>query len=259
VAIDRKVNYEPVAPDYDRRYRENDYSGIQHCLLDFVSDPPSAEVLETGCGTGHWLAVLSQAGCKVAGLELSRQMLAMAKEKVPDLVLVQGRAEAIPWPAQTFDRIVCINAFHHFVNKQDFIQEARRTLRPGGGLLIVGLDPHTDLDRWWIYDYFPQVIDIDRKRFPAGRVIRDMLKQNGFTQCLTSEVQHMPIRLPARYALEKGLLHKNSTSQLFILSQEEYQAGMDRLVRDIESAEASRSPLNIAADLRIYATAGWVE
>ena len=40
--------------------------------------------------------------------------------------------------------------------------EARRVLRAGGSLMSVGLDPHTALDQWWIYDYFPGALAADR-------------------------------------------------------------------------------------------------
>jgi hypothetical protein len=68
----------------------------------------------------------------------------------------------------------------------------------------------------------------------------------------------MPIHIPARYAMEKGFLAKTTTSQLIVLTHEEYNRGIRQLQRDIESAEASRSTLTIGADLRVYATIGWV-
>jgi hypothetical protein len=69
----------------------------------------------------------------------------------------------------------------------------------------------------------------------------------------------MPIQLSAVYALEKGQLAKNSTSQLIVLTDEEYNLGIDRLKRDLEEAEARGSTLSIYADLRICASTGWVE
>jgi ubiquinone/menaquinone biosynthesis C-methylase UbiE len=258
MSLDRSVNYEHIAPVFDRRYQENDYAGIERSLLEFVGSPPCKDVLEVGCGTGHWLEVLANAGYRAVGLEPARKMLEVAGSRLTDSVLVQGRAEALPWSESAFDRIVCINAFHQFSEQEKFIQQARRILRPGGGILISGLDPHTGLDRWWIYDYFPRVIEIDRERYPPAHKIQAMMLQNGFVECRTVETLHMPIRQPARYALEKGLLAKTSTSQLIVLTDEEYNRGMNQLLRDIESAEAAKRTFTIYADLRVYATTGWV-
>src|SRR5215467_889490 len=61
----------------------------------------------------------------------------------------------------SLDRIFAINAFHHFVDKRAFAGEARRVLRPAGRLLTIGLDPHTGLDQWWVYDYFPAALAAD--------------------------------------------------------------------------------------------------
>jgi hypothetical protein len=44
----------------------------------------------------------------------------------------------------------------------------------------------------------------------------------------TSEVQHLPVRVSARAAIEQGLLNKGGTSQLAVLPDEEYERGLDR-------------------------------
>lgn len=185
-------------------------------------------------------------------------MLQAAKPKRLSTGLIQGCAEFLPWQNGTFDRLFCLNAFHHFSDKKLFISESRRVIRPGGGILIIGLDPHTGLDRWWIYDYFPQVLDIDKARYPATTGIRQMLAEAGFVNCHTIEALHWPIELSARTALESGRLDKTTTSQLTILTDNEYGTGISRLICDIEAAEAQRKVYNIFADLRMYATTAWL-
>ncbi len=131
-------------------------------------------------------------------------------------------------------------------------------LGSGAGILIVGLDPHTGLDKWWIYNYFPQVVDIDKSRYPSTRRIREMLQKHGFSNCQTIEALHFPDRLAARTALETGRLAKSTTSQLTVLTDHEYEEGIAWLVRDIQSAEAKGETLVIEADLRVYSTTGWL-
>ncbi len=58
----KSVNYDIIAPVYDRRYEENDYSGVERALLDFIGEDQSAQILEVGCGTGHWLTLLDRRG-----------------------------------------------------------------------------------------------------------------------------------------------------------------------------------------------------
>src|SRR6185436_15957866 len=106
-------------------------------------------------------------------------MLVRAKAAAPQARLVRARAEDLPWRTATFDRVFCINALHHFADRARFFTEARRILKPHGGLLTIGKDPHTDHDTWWVYDYFDETRGIDRARFARVRTLRGELTQAG--------------------------------------------------------------------------------
>ena len=141
------VNYDSIAATYDRRYLENDYSGVERALMAFVGPNATGRVLEVGCGTGHWLRLLGESGMRVAGVDASGNMLSYARARALGAALAHGRAEHLPLRSQTFERVFCINAFHHFEDKVGFLSEAHRVLVPGGQVMTVGLDPHTATDR----------------------------------------------------------------------------------------------------------------
>ncbi len=248
------VNYDSIAATYDQRYVENDYSGVERTLTTFVGSNVTGRVLEVGCGTGHWLRLLGDRGLRVAGVDASGNMLTYARERAPGAALAHGRAEHLPWGSQTFERVFCINAFHHFEDKVGFLAEARRVLVPGGQMMTVGLDPHTGTDRWYIYQYFEPVLAIDRRRYSSSSQIREWMRALQFSSVRTSEVQHLPVSLSARAAIEKGRLRKGATSQLAVLTDEEYQRGVERIRRAVESAEALGESLCLTADLRLHAT-----
>jgi len=257
--VTRRVDYDQIATTYDRRYQQNDYSGVEAALIAFVGERFDQRVLEVGCGTGHWLRLFGDRGSRVTGLDASAQMLAHAKTQAPRrAALVQGLAERLPWTRESFDRVFCINAFHHFQDKVAFLTEAMRVLRPGGLVMTVGLDPHAGVDRWYIYEYFENALEIDRRRYPASSQIREWMQAAGFDDCVTREIQHMSVRLTAREALEQGRLEKSATSQLSVLPDGEYDRGIDRVRAAIESAEVRGESLSLGADLRLYATFGAV-
>ena len=258
MTLDRRVDYDAIAGRYDRRYQENDYSGIERALVAFVGNAP-LRVLEVGCGTGHWLASLAARGHAVDGADASSAMLAKARAAPADARLVHARAERLPWRSGCFDRVFCVNAFHHFEGKSAFLAEAQRVLRPGGGILVVGLDPHTGLDRWWIYDAFPPVLAIDRRRYPPAAEIRCGMLAAGFARAKTSLAQHIPWQGTARAARAEGRFDKSWTSQLSVLSDDEFAAGALRIEREIEAAAQRGEESMLYADLRLYATAGWVD
>ena len=254
----RSVDYDHIAHLYDRRYQENDYSGVEAALIAFVGEYFDQRVLEVGCGTGHWLRSFGGRGIRMTGLDFSAQMLAYAKAQAPSATLARGSAEHLPFASESFERVFCINALHHFQDKVAFLREALRVLRPGGTMMTVGLDPHTGVDRWYIYEYFDDVLAIDRRRYPASSQIREWMRVAGFADSVTREIQHLPVRLGARAALERGRLDKSMTSQLGVLTDEEYRQGVARIREAIESAEARGESLYLTADLRLYATAGSV-
>ena len=124
--------------------------------------------------------------------------------------------------------------------------------------MTIGLDPHAGVDQWYIYEYFDNVLEIDRRRYSASSQIREWMRAIGFADCVTREIQHLPVRLAARPALEQGRLDKNVTSQLSVLTDAEYRQGIDRIREAVESAEGRGESLYLSADLRLYATFGAV-
>lgn len=252
------VNYDSIAASYDQRYLINDYSGVEEALMAFVGRNLTGRVLEVGCGTGHWLRLLMERGIRVAGVDASYNMLDYAQDQAPGAALAQGRAEQLPWANVAFERLFCINAFHHFEDKLRFLAEARRVLGSSGQMMTVGLDPHVGIDHWYIYEYFEPVLEIDKRRYPASSEIREWMEALRFSNVRTCEVQHLPVRLPARTAIKQGRLDRCATSQLAVLTDEEYQRGRDRILRALESADARGETLHLSADLRLYATYGSV-
>ena len=177
------VNYDSIAANYDRRYAINDYSGVEEAWLAFVGQDFAGRVLEVGCGTGHWLRLLAERGIRVAGVDASHNMLDYAHDQAPRAALAHARAEHLPWATEAFERLFCINALHHFEDKRRFLAEARRVLRPGGQLMTIGLDPHTGVDRWYIYEYFDPVLEIDKRRYPATSQIREWMHAASVCGC----------------------------------------------------------------------------
>jgi ubiquinone/menaquinone biosynthesis C-methylase UbiE len=249
----RVTDYDSIADRFDTRYHQYSYDGVRDTLLNFLG-PQSSAALEVGCGTGHWLGVSAGRGF-LAGVEPSSHMLGRARVAAPEARLVRARAEELPWRDASFDRIFCVNALHHFADRGRFFAEARRVLKPGGGLLTIGKDPHTDRDDWWVYQYFEETRAIDLDRFARVRTLRGEMALAGFAWTESMEAEHMEIVYPASEALANGIVDAAFTSQLTVLSDGEFQRGVDRLRKANEDAGGE---LQLVADVRLYATVGWV-
>ena len=242
----RPVDYDAVAAEFDRRYARNQYEGTQSTLAQFLGGGRPA-TLEVGCGTGHWLALIAPRLDTTAGMDFSWKMLERAQLAAPGALLARATAERIPFATGSFDRVFAVIAFHHFTDHAAFVAECRRVLRPGGAFMTIGLDPSTGLDRWWVYDFFPAALAADRQRYPTTKRIREMLAAVGFIDAHTSIAQHMPAERTFEEAERTGSLTRNSTSQLLVITDEEFESGMRRIREE--------RPV-LRADLRLYATMG---
>lgn len=252
----RRVDYDAIAAEYDNRYRDTSYPGLEAALCQHVADAPGLRVLEVGCGSGHFVQVLGRQGAQVLGLDASLGMLEQARKRAGNALLVRGSAERLPCASRGFDRVCAINALHHFGDKRAFLREAARVLRRGGSIFSVGLDPHQGLDRWFVYDYFRPTLALDCARFPAASEIWELMDEAGFSDCASFEVERLKLAVPAREALASGKLARHTTSQLAILSDTEYAAGIARIERELARAESAGETLLLRVDLRLYASIG---
>jgi ubiquinone/menaquinone biosynthesis C-methylase UbiE len=256
----RVTNYDSIADRYDARYGLLSYNGIRDTLLNFLGDAPTA-ALEVGCGTGHWLAALQARLAErrvLAGIDPSAPMLARARLAAPAARLIRARAEDLPCCDEAFDRVFCVNALHHFTDRHRFFAEARRVLKPGGGLLTIGKDPHGERDTWWVYDYFEDTREIDRARFAQVKTLRGELTRAGFAWVESFEADHIEAVHPAAAALADGpdgAVARSFTSQLTVLSDAEFARGVARIR---EANAAAGGELQLVADFRLYATIGWL-
>jgi SAM-dependent methyltransferase len=106
-------------------------------LLDTLPEPPRTG-LDFACGTGRVLAFLGERGIEATGVDISPDMLAVAREHCPDAHLVEGDVTARPDLVRgPFD---VVTAFRFFLNAEpelraEALRWLRGVVRPGGRLV----------------------------------------------------------------------------------------------------------------------------
>jgi ubiquinone/menaquinone biosynthesis C-methylase UbiE len=104
---------------------------------------PGERVLDIGVGPGFLAAEMAEEvgpGGRVAGVDPSESMLALARRRDAPLELVPGDALALPFPDDTFDAAVATQVYEYVTDMPAALAEARRVLRAGGRLLILDTD-----------------------------------------------------------------------------------------------------------------------
>ncbi len=244
------VNYDALAPTYNQRFEEDkDRPETARALLELAGDLNAQRVLEVGCGTGRWLAELRTVTNRCYGLDPSRGMLAQASCRGASIRLTQGRGESLPFPDGRFDLVYCVNAIHHMDRQQTFIQAARRVLRDGGALTIIGMDPHQQRETWYVYEYFEGVYETDLARFPSWKTVIDWMRAAGFQQVERRPVERIIDHKTSATVLDDPFLQKHTSSQLALLSNAEYAAGVQRIKTAIARADAAGNTLRFPTEL----------
>lgn len=106
---------------------------------------PADSLLDCGCGDGRFLAAIARRldrPARLVGSDLSERILATAKQTVAreaadaPVDFVRANAEALPFSAESFDRVLSVQVIEHLLDPRRGITEMARVLRPGGTLVI---------------------------------------------------------------------------------------------------------------------------
>ena len=146
-----RAAYKRWASVYDRVFGGVSAPGRRRAVA-AVNALPGTRVLEVGVGTGLALPRYS-ADKRITGIDLSAEMLALARVRAGSLPNVDGLheadAEATGFPDGTFDIAVAMFVASVVPNPQLLFAEMCRVVRPGGHLLFVNHFAADRGPRWW--------------------------------------------------------------------------------------------------------------
>jgi len=120
---------------------------VEAALLSLLPEAGIADLLDIGTGTGRVLEVTAPRVGHALGVDLSREMLAVARVNLEraglaNCTLRQGDMYQLPLPGGAFDAVVIHLVLHYADRPERALAEAARVLRPGGRLVVVDFAPH---------------------------------------------------------------------------------------------------------------------
>lgn len=116
------------------------------------ADLAGKRVLEVSCGHGGGASYLTRTlrPASYTGLDLNPAGIEVCRKlhNLPDLEFVQGNAEDLPFPDQSFDAVINIEASHCYPSVPRFLNEVARVLRPGGHFLYADVRNRDHFAAW---------------------------------------------------------------------------------------------------------------
>lgn len=112
-------------------------------VLDAAAVRENHRVLDVACGTGALTLAAAERvgpGGSVVGIDVNPDMLTVARRKSTQVEWMEGKAEALPLPDDSFDAVVSQFGFMFFDDKPRALRGMMRVLRPGGTLAVAVCD-----------------------------------------------------------------------------------------------------------------------
>lgn len=144
---------EPIGREHDARAGYAEWSASydgpgnpivareQAVVWPLIEAAAPGRALDAACGTGRHTERLVAAGHDVSALDLTPEMLAIARRRAPGAAFAQGDLRALPHPDRAFDLVVCGLALGHLADPAPAVAELARVTAAGGRLVISLLHP----------------------------------------------------------------------------------------------------------------------
>jgi 2-polyprenyl-3-methyl-5-hydroxy-6-metoxy-1,4-benzoquinol methylase len=149
--LDARTAYNLVAASYDisewRKFWDRNELPLFLRMMRNLNIQKKDKGLDLGCGTGRYLRLLSQFFVEPVGIDLSREMLKLAKKRVGRARLIEADLNDIDWifnrGTQKFKFVTVARVFSHVKDPIRVIEFICESLLESGGILMIS-DIHPD-------------------------------------------------------------------------------------------------------------------
>lgn len=135
---------------------------------------PAGRVLDIGCGPGHLAEALRSSGRNVVALDKDPKQVRVATENHPNLDVREGDVIDLPFEDCQFDVVVTSESYHHWVDQDAGVGEARRIIREGGCFVVI--EGCADVRKEEVREF------MGRKPFPGfTTLVRAVFRNHGYS------------------------------------------------------------------------------
>lgn len=148
-----KFDFNDIAHQYDLYYDTPTGKKVDELekklMLTRLKKMDCGNMLEIGCGTGHWTSFFVTNGMRVTGIDISDEMLKLAAmKKIPNAEFIKADAHQLPFNDNEYGCIASVASLEFMTDQTKVWKEIERVLQPGGYLLIGALNQHSQLGKY---------------------------------------------------------------------------------------------------------------
>lgn len=146
-------DYNHIAPDFAST-RTQIWPEISF-LFDYIKS--GDKVLDLGCGHGRYLLEIKKRGGVYFGIDNSKELIRIAKNKYPNENIQIADALNLPFESNFFDIVYSLAVLHHIPSvalREQFLQEAKRVVKPGGFVILTVWRPKNKAEKWIFWKFF---------------------------------------------------------------------------------------------------------
>ena len=230
-------HYDTIGKTYSLTRTED--PRITQWLIKLLALEKGSSVIDIGAGTGNYSWALAEHGFNVSAVEPSHAMRQQAKPHTR-LNWVASIAESLPFANDQFDGAIMTLALHHLKDWRQSISEALRVT--GIGPFIIFTFDVNHKTKFWLFDYFPKLVEIDNARSPTMEDLTQFV-----TESLGATLKHISFPLPkdlidhfssADWAHPEAYLQKEfrrGISSFAKLDRQYLDQGLQNLRNDLET------------------------
>lgn len=197
-----------------------------------VASKKGMRILDVGCGTGVFARVFSEAGAEVVGVDLGKELIAIAKEKSSHIRYYVGSADNLSAVTETsFDVVTIVLALQNMKKMDVVFEEIAKKLKKNGRIVLVLNHPSFRVPQWsdWGFD--------EVKKMQYRKVARYM-----------SEIEIPILMNPGKKNSEKTFSFHRPL-QLYVKSLAKQKCAITKLEEWISHKESQKGPRKGAEDV----------
>ncbi|HVF38749.1 MAG TPA: class I SAM-dependent methyltransferase [Gemmatimonadaceae bacterium] len=161
--LDVRASYDSAASAYaEHLFGELEHKPLDRHLLNRFAEAVRGRgrVVDLGCGPGHVAKYLHEQGIDLLGVDLSPEMVSIARRSSPDIEFQVGDMHALDLPAGSVAGIVAFYSIVHFeaIELELIFRECRRVLMQNGWMLVAF---HVGDQTVHVEDLYGRSVDLD--------------------------------------------------------------------------------------------------